>query len=208
MNTNEEKFYNNCFTEIEEGKVNSKFNKITMKCFDSENNKFSMDCEGNLVVNTITTREINNLETNFDAIYPVGSVYIAVNDINPSTLFGGAWEQIKGRFLFGCGENESNTTTYWGNCVASSYNRPLGETGGEPKHTLTIEEMPQHNHQLIKYVPYGIPYNDTANVSLGGSGKINYGESYEPFRIGNTGSGWEHNNMPPYLAVSIWKRVA
>lgn len=208
MSTNEEKFYNNCFTEIEAGKVNSKFNKTTMKCFDSEDNKFSMDCEGNLVVNSIITRETNNIETNFDVIYPVGSVYISVNDINPSTLFGGTWEQIKGRFLLGCGLNESNTTSYWGNCNAGSHNCPLGETGGEAKHTLIVEELPQHNHQLIKNVPYGMPYNDVSGTNVGNGGPLHYQESYEPFSIGNTGSGWEHNNMPPYLAVSIWKRVA
>lgn len=207
MNTNND-FYKNCFTEIEKGKVNSKFNKTTMKCFDSEDNKFSMDCEGNLVVNSIITRETNNLETNFEAIYPIGSVYISVNDINPSTLFGGTWEQITGRFLLGCGANESNTTPYWGDCDAASLNCPLCETGGEIKHTLTIAELPQHNHQLFKNVPYGMPYNDTSGVSLGGTGKINYGESYSPFSVGITGGGNSHNNMPPYLAVSIWKRVA
>ena len=48
MNSSDEKFYNDCFTEIEEGKVNAEFNKATLKCFDSKDNKFSMDCEGNL----------------------------------------------------------------------------------------------------------------------------------------------------------------
>ncbi len=34
MNSSDEKFYNDCFTETEEGKVNAEFNKTTMKCFD------------------------------------------------------------------------------------------------------------------------------------------------------------------------------
>ena len=32
-----------------------------------------------------------------DVIYPIGFVYISINNINPSTLFGGKWERIKGR---------------------------------------------------------------------------------------------------------------
>ena len=31
----------------------------------------------------------------FDQIYPIGSVYMSTKIINPATLFGGIWEQIK-----------------------------------------------------------------------------------------------------------------
>ena len=66
---NEELYFKDCFTEIEEGKINAEFNKTTVKCFDSANQAFSMDCEGNLVVNSITTRVGNNSSLTIDDIY-------------------------------------------------------------------------------------------------------------------------------------------
>lgn len=209
MNTNEEKYYDNCFTEIEEGKVNAEFNKATLTCFDSKNNKFSMDCEGNLVVNSIITRELSpTTGLTIDDIYPVGSIYMSVANANPANLFGGTWEQIKGRFLLGCGENDSNSNDFYGTYNAGTCNFAADEKGGEPFHLLTIDEIPQHNHPLIKNVPYGMPYNDTAGIDAGSGGIVHYKESYEPFKVGYTGSSFGHNNMPPYLTVYMWKRTA
>lgn len=40
---------------------------------------------------THTGQQIDNI---LDMIYPVGSIYLSVNNVDPSTLFGGAWERI------------------------------------------------------------------------------------------------------------------
>ena len=48
-------YFKNCFTEVEEGKINAEFNKLTIKCLNSSNNNFSLDCDGNLVVNSIVS---------------------------------------------------------------------------------------------------------------------------------------------------------
>lgn len=34
-----------------------------------------------------------------DDIYPIGSIYMNINNINPETVFGGQWEQIQDTFL-------------------------------------------------------------------------------------------------------------
>lgn len=53
----------------------------------------------------------NNIFDLVDKIYPVGSIYLSVNNTNPGTLFGGTWTQIaQGRTIFGAGT--LNTITY------------------------------------------------------------------------------------------------
>lgn len=123
-----------------------------------------------------------------DNVYPVGSIYMSVNSTNPKNLFGGTWEQIQGRFLFG---------------MNSSY--PAGSTGGEITHALTIDEMPEHNHTI--YFPNaGGPYGN-ANIGYPENSGTNMTWCAEMCKTAPTGGGAAHNNMPPYLSVYIWKRT-
>lgn len=134
-----------------------------------------------------------------EKIYPVGSIYLSTNDTNPTALFGGTWERIKDTFLLTAGD------TY-----------AAGTTGGEAKHTLTLDEMPYHNHLEFFYaegagvstVPGGrarlvgdtgflFSTSETPNASLGELGETS-----------GAGGNQPHNNMPPYLTVYAWKRIA
>lgn len=133
--------------------------------------------------------------------YPVGSIYMSVNNINPSKFFGGKWEQIQDKFLLGCGASHQN-----------------GETGGEESHTLTVEELPSHDHKNIRlanqfYITAWNDYKGDAKAfNIDGDYRTdatNYGDAVaNSFDTGSTGSDEPHNNMPPYLAVYIWKRIA
>lgn len=62
-------------------------------------------------------------------VYPVGAIYISVNNVNPGTLFGGTWEQIKDQFLLSSGNSYA-----------------VGTTGGSATTTLAIDNIPSHNH--------------------------------------------------------------
>lgn len=147
----------------------------------------------------------------FNMIYPVGSIYISVSATNPSTLFGGTWEQIQDTFLLAAGSIYS-----------------AGATGGEATHTLSANEMPSHRHAPSTRDTAGSESGYkrffTTNLATGsdsvkratvGSGGSNYGmvattsaDINEAEYTSYVGGGAAHNNMPPYLAVYVWKRTA
>lgn len=145
---------------------------------------------------------ITSISPTFDQIYPVGSIYLSVIGTNPELLFGGTWEQLPGRFLLGAGGNDENTNNSFGNMTVGELDRPAGEKGGEVLHTLTIDEMPEHNHPFDGNAPY-------YSWADGGSEfAIHYEENYgRNDLVRNVGGSKAHNNMPPYLTVYMWKRV-
>ena len=154
-------------------------------------------------------------------IYPIGSIYMSVNSTNPSTLFGGTWVRLQDTFLLAAGSTYS-----------------AGSTGGEATHKLVTSEIPSHTHgsklgtAYIRLHGYGAGGNFIHNFDNSTSGIIT-GDGYQSgFRsasqlalqtgagsysgfaltLGHThdsvGSDGSHNNMPPYLAVYMWKRTA
>jgi len=117
--------------------------------------------------------------------YPIGSIYMNVNNVNPSEYFGGEWEQIKDVFLL---------------CAGDKY--IAGSTGGEETHKLTIDEIPSHNHSYL-FPRWGTSAGANAIYGSNGSGA---GADYDD-RFYQGGSQ-AHNNMPPYLAIYVWQRIA
>ena len=79
-----------------------------------------------------------------NVIYPVGSVYLTINDVNPQTLFGGTWVKCSGGFIYGStgtgtsGDNGNGS----GTSVSSSGSGNTGSTA------LSVSQMPSHNHTI------------------------------------------------------------
>ena len=137
--------------------------------------------------------------------YPVGAIYLSVNETSPSEIFGGEWEQIKDTFLLACGNKYNN-----------------GSTGGEENHTLLKEELPKIAGQFQTRQVNGLNivdiYNDGGCFDYTQNGGDQWTMQIENtgastnrnalISFDNGGKNQSHNNMPPYLAVYMWKRIA
>lgn len=82
-----------------------------------------------------------------DKIYPVGSYYETSDpEFNPDEAWGGTWSRdTNGYVTVGCQDPDESGITLADN------KRLLinaGATEGEVKHTLTVDEMPSHNHSF------------------------------------------------------------
>lgn len=118
--------------------------------------------------------------------HPIGSIYSSTVATSPADLFGGTWERIKGRFIWGIDDSEN-----------------AGDTGGEVTHTLTVDEMPSHNHNFPTTI-HETEHSDNKD-------KYTYGGWSNSYGMGGTehsGGGQPHNNMPPYYGAYIWRRTA
>ena len=146
-----------------------------------------------IIDNGVTSRKIKadkiggavDMGEIIDTIYPVGSIYLSIVSTNPSQLFlGTTWVALQDRFLIGAG---------------NSYN--VGTVGGEASVTLTANQMPSHYHS--------VSYNRSDGA---GGGSWLYLDNNTPYNnskdTDSKGGGQAHNNMPPYLAVYMWKRTA
>lgn len=132
------------------------------------------------------------------SVYQVGDIHITTSTASPASIYGGTWEQIRDRFLLAAG------STY-----------AAGTSGGEAAHTLTANEIPSHYHDMAQQ-------NTSAPNKLGlwdSYIKSNYqvldqvydsSQNIKAYFYGtkSAGGGAAHNNLPPYLAVYMWRRVA
>ena len=145
----------------------------------------------NLVNGTSTTIQENGDNISIQINFPIGYIYMSTSSTNPSVYFGGTWERIaKGKTLVGVDENDNDFN-------ASS------KTGGEKEHTLTVDEMPSHSHNM-----------GAVRQWVGASGNAYWlqdsNERYakESQQTSDVGGGQPHNNMQPYFTCYIWEKTA
>ena len=124
-----------------------------------------------------------------DFIYPVGSYYeTSDTSFNPNTSWGGTWiEDSKGRVTVALDSNDIDFDT-------------INKTGGEKAHTLTVNEIPSHNHVLN--------FRTSGSQPLDGNHGAYMLAGTNDTAIASTGGGQPHNNIQPYIVVKRWHRTA
>ena len=127
-----------------------------------------------------------------DMVYPIGSLYISLNETNPSELFGGSWERIKDRFIYANGD----TTT-------------SGTLGGNSVHNHGLS----NGFAALNVGGGGIQYYEKQVSAWGTNAAMNVASSYTSYQtkswgIGLGGATDNGSNMPPYITAFVWKRTA
>lgn len=191
--------------QLTAGKLNQMLDAAVFSSAAVDNTKTTLSGGAiTIAPNAITSTEI--AQSFLDTIYPIGSVYTnATDSTNPGTLLGfGTWVSFgAGRVPVGIDSSDTDFDT-------------AEETGGAKTHTLTLAEIPEHNH-LNTASPGAadrLVWHDSQSgygsnrVSHFGSGSSFAGRSTMGQLVVNNGSGNEHNNLQPYVVVYMWKRTA
>lgn len=151
-------------------------------------------------------KDVSNFKSLVDKIYPVGSIYMSINNVNPGDLFCGTWVAWgSGRVPVGVNSSDSSFNT-------------VEKTGGAKTITLTVEQLPSHSHdEKIAYYSNDLfvrPMASSLSEQDSGTNKILKGDMISrssetgPLKTGESGSGKSHNNLQPYITCYMWKRTA
>lgn len=146
--------------------------------------------------------EVEDKMTSIENCYPVGSIYISVNNTNPKNSLGfGSWEQIKDRFLLAAGSTYTGGSTGGAATVALSKTQVPAVTGDIAMHSQAVAT---NIHAVTGCFSSGL--TNSKSYRAGGS-ETSGADSIGRIIFNNGGTGAAHNNMPPYLVVYIWKRT-
>lgn len=184
-----------------------------------------------------TMTNLISTKATLQQVYPVGAIYLSTVSTNPRTLFGfGTWEHIEaGRFLLAQGgkygngsKGGSETHTLTASEMPRHNHYSVTNQAGGHSHSGSTSRSGEHSHNIVAWssglgggqrmivVPVSKNTGDTRsdlNNYIANSGSHNHTMQLNQagdhaHSIKDDGGSQPHNNMPPYLAVYIWKRTA
>ena len=132
-------------------------------------------------------------------IYPVGSIYMSVNNTNPTSLFGGTWEQLKDRFLLGVGDTYSE-----GEGGNANHSHSAGDNMFAAISVGQVDNLTHIRYQEIT----GVTGHNRNKDVYAQTHTVRDDASWSTKGTAIGGTTAEASNIPPYLAVYMWKRIA
>lgn len=157
----------------------------------------------------IATTELQIKRTMFESVFPVGSIYVGDNTENPNTRWESVigytttWVRIENRFLFGAADNV--TPLFSNGDIA-------GTTAGAREVTLTVDNLPAHNHLQRADSNGGSNTPQVTNVAGSLDGLRGHTDPLSTGKKGvytsNTGGGTAVDIMPPLRVTRFWRRTA
>lgn len=149
------------------------------------------------------------VKTLYDEIYPVGSIYLSVNNVNPSTLFGGTWERWgDGKCILGAGTLASEVTggteinQYGGETgrTTITMTKTSGSVANIKANTLAdrLNAIWEAIHDLGGPSRSAMSFNNISFIQDVALDNGNHSHSFEGHL----------NNMSPYITCYMWKRTA
>lgn len=155
-------------------------------------------------------------------IYPVGSIYMSIKDVDPSTFLGGTWERWgQGRVPVGVDVDASDPP--------DTDFATAGQEGGKKNTTLDLSNLPEHKHtigvnkydgsrRLITTWISGVGtttfkdwnYSSTPAESSTILTRSYASTSYDSAKTNNAGYSptTPISNLQPYITCYMWKRTA
>lgn len=140
---------------------------------------------------------INGIDI-LDFCHPIGSIYMSNNSKDPSDIFGGTWERIKGKVLVGLDENDADFNS-------------SDKTGGSKSIALDSHHLPvrtlisiQNMTGASKYTS-GWLWNSAVTVA---NGSFIASTMYDLSQVGIVGNQVAVPLLQPYQTVYMWKRIS
>ena len=153
--------------------------------------------------NTVMYRDWDKLVNSIkSAMYPVGSVYITYNNVNPGTFLGGTWERFgQGRTLVGEGTGNDGSTS-----MSFTPNSSDGKYKSTHYHVTSFgwdmnafyagkpDGAKNGDYNRTSVIPNG--YIVSANSSATSQSRLNWTDDRTI------------SNVQPYIVVFFWRRTA
>ena len=151
-------------------------------------------------INKVTAGDMNQIKQVVNSLanlfFPIKKIVIFNDNNDYSNYLGFTWERIaSGKVLVGYDTTDSDFDT-------------IGKTGGEKKHTLTIDEMPSHRHNENYGNEEWVDDSGTGSRAFGNTVTYSQSKTAKINVTSTVGGNQPHNNLQPYQVVAYWQRVS